>query len=157
MAYRHAGGTAANGFAPHNLTVKEARALHHARYPASPHMRLPSGWHQNSTGYHGAWDPMVGGDPRLPHHSHGRGACLPAMGPAQRPCVRVVLSAAVGAAAGATQPQCHHATAEELRGAGHVVGHAGMHALVHLDNIRRDGPCLEMFPLQIRLPGWNCK
>jgi hypothetical protein len=49
LAYRRAGGAVANGFTLHNLTVEEARTLHHARYPALPDMWLPSGW-QLSTG-----------------------------------------------------------------------------------------------------------
>jgi hypothetical protein len=50
MAYRRAGGAVANGFTPHNLTVEEARALHHARYPALTDMWLPSRWQLSAGG-----------------------------------------------------------------------------------------------------------
>jgi hypothetical protein len=44
MAYHRHGGAATKGFAPHNLTVEEKRALYHARYPVLLDMRLPSRW-----------------------------------------------------------------------------------------------------------------
>jgi hypothetical protein len=44
MAYWCEGGAVVDAFMPHNLTVKEAWAIYHARYPGSSDMKLPSGW-----------------------------------------------------------------------------------------------------------------
>jgi hypothetical protein len=44
IAYCRQRGATANGFAPHNLTVEEARTLHYACYLTPLDMRLPTGW-----------------------------------------------------------------------------------------------------------------
>jgi hypothetical protein len=107
MAYRRVGGLAAAGFAPHNLTVEETHALHHARYPAPLDMRLSSGWRLSVGSVGISTIPVAHGTRWWEEiHAHrttlmAEGARILAMEPAQWLRLGGVLPASTPAVAGA--------------------------------------------------------
>jgi hypothetical protein len=116
MAYRRIGSAVVNGFKPHNLTVEEAWALHHARYLASPDMWLPSGWRLSAGGIGILPVPMAHGTMWWEEiHAHRatqtRSNAPPVVGSAKQPRLGGLLPGAAGAGAGAAQQRCHRAAA----------------------------------------------